>query len=175
MSVADLKTTMKSDENGTRDTLVPRSNSPRGPAIERLDYVFVDRQEEQRRLERPAELFDPLTERVFQAAGLRQGMRVLDLGSGAGDVAMLAAGLVGSDGAVVGIERDPAAVVAATARVERAGISNARVAAPNEIGGEPALTRFRVKLVARCRTERIFKCSGRCGVRDPCAEARPTP
>lgn len=92
----------------------------------RSDYVFTDRQEEQHRLERQAELFDPLTERAFRAAGLGAGMRVLELGSGAGDVAMLAARLVGSSGEVVGVERDPAAVAAAGARVERAGISNVR-------------------------------------------------
>ncbi|HEY2526671.1 MAG TPA: class I SAM-dependent methyltransferase [Xanthobacteraceae bacterium] len=92
--------------------------------MERSVYLFADREKEQRRLERQAELLDPLTERVFQAAGLKPGTRVLDLGSGAGDVAMLAARLVGSDGKVVGVERDPAAVVAATARVKRAGLSN---------------------------------------------------
>ena len=54
------------------------------------DYAFADRAHEQRRLASQAELFDPLTERVFRAAGLGTGMRVLDLGSGAGDVAMLA-------------------------------------------------------------------------------------
>jgi ubiquinone/menaquinone biosynthesis C-methylase UbiE len=53
-------------------------------------------------------------------------MRVLDLGSGAGDVAMLAARLVGSDGEVVGVERDAGAVASATARIEQARISNVR-------------------------------------------------
>jgi cyclopropane fatty-acyl-phospholipid synthase-like methyltransferase len=86
--------------------------------MERSDYVFTDRQEEQRRLERQAELFEPLTERVFRVAGLGAGMRVLELGSGAGDVAMLAARLVGTDGEVVGVERDPAAVTDAGARVK---------------------------------------------------------
>ena len=74
------------------------------------DYAFADRAQEQRRLASQAELFDPLTERVFRTAGLATGMRVLDLGSGAGDVAMLAARLVGREGEVVGVERDPQAV-----------------------------------------------------------------
>ena len=56
-----------------------------------LEYVFSDRAREQRRLASQAELFDPLTERVLRAAGLGVGMRVLELGSGAGDVAFLAA------------------------------------------------------------------------------------
>ena len=38
------------------------------------------------------------------------GMSVLDLGSGTGDVAMLAAELVGPTGRVVGIDSNPAAV-----------------------------------------------------------------
>jgi SAM-dependent methyltransferase len=42
--------------------------------------------------------------------GLARGMRVLDLGSGAGNVARLVAELVGPDGAVVGVESDPQAV-----------------------------------------------------------------
>jgi ubiquinone/menaquinone biosynthesis C-methylase UbiE len=92
--------------------------------MEQPDYVFADRSEEQRRLQSQAEIFDPLTERVFRAAGLRPGMRVLDLGSGAGDVAMLAARLVGRDGQVVGVERDRAAVAGARARLERAGVTN---------------------------------------------------
>jgi cyclopropane fatty-acyl-phospholipid synthase-like methyltransferase len=58
------------------------------------EYAFADRAHEQRRLATQAELFDPLTERLFRAAGLETGMRVLDLGSGAGDVAILAARFV---------------------------------------------------------------------------------
>jgi ubiquinone/menaquinone biosynthesis C-methylase UbiE len=94
--------------------------------MDQSEYVFADRPEEQRRLERQAEFFDPLTECVFRAASLGPGMRVLDLGSGAGDVAMLAARFVGSEGEVVGVERDAAAVASATARMEQAGISNVR-------------------------------------------------
>jgi len=90
------------------------------------DYAFADRVHEQRRLASQAVGFDPLTERVFQAAGIGVGMRVLDLGSGAGDVAMLAARLVGPEGEVVGVERDPAAVASATDRVKRAGVDNVR-------------------------------------------------
>jgi hypothetical protein len=66
--------------------------------MERSDSVFADGEDEQHRLERQSELFDPLTERVFRSSGLGPGMRGRDLGSGAGDVAMLAARLVGSDG-----------------------------------------------------------------------------
>lgn len=83
------------------------------------DYVFEDRVAEQRRLDSQATFFDPLTERVLRSAGLSAGMRVLDLGSGAGHVALLAARLVGPDGQVIGVERDPQAVDGAGREQER--------------------------------------------------------
>jgi len=49
-------------------------------------------------------------------AGIGPGQRVLDLGSGVGDVAMLAARLVGPSGEVVGIERDASSIARANAR-----------------------------------------------------------
>ena len=52
------------------------------------------------------------------------GQRVLDLGSGVGDVAMLAAGLVGSSGSVIGIERDARAINRARSRAAEAGLAN---------------------------------------------------
>lgn len=62
------------------------------------------------------------TERLFREAGISLGQRVLDLGSGVGDVALIAARLVGSAGAVVGIERDSRSVGRARARVAEAGL-----------------------------------------------------
>lgn len=79
-------------------------------------YPFADRTAEDERLVAQGALFDPLTVRLLTRAGLTPGMRVLDLGSGAGNVARLAAELVGPAGAVVGIEQDPAAVELARRR-----------------------------------------------------------
>jgi SAM-dependent methyltransferase len=92
----------------------------------RASYPFTDRAHEQQRLARQAPLFDPLTVRLFREAGLATGMRVLDLGSGAGDVAILASRFVGPEGEVVGVERDPGAVAWATDRIAQAGIANIR-------------------------------------------------
>jgi SAM-dependent methyltransferase len=50
---------------------------------------------------------------------------VLDVGSGVGDVAMLAASLVGQSGEVVGIERDPRSIARARTRAADAGFPNA--------------------------------------------------
>ena len=89
-------------------------------------YAFADRAQEQWRLATQGRVLHPLTERVFRAAGLGTGIRVLDLGSRAGDVAILAARLVGREGEVIGVERDPEAVAWATDRVAQVGLSNVR-------------------------------------------------
>jgi cyclopropane fatty-acyl-phospholipid synthase-like methyltransferase len=73
--------------------------------MQQSDYVFANRADEQHRLERQAEFPNPLTERVLQAAGLTPGMRVLDLGSGAGDLAMLVTRMVGRDASSVTLPR----------------------------------------------------------------------
>lgn len=76
------------------------------------------------RLIRQAARIARVTERLFREAGIGPGQRVLDLGSGMGDVAMLAARLVGPAGEVVGIERDASSVERASARVAAAGLRN---------------------------------------------------
>jgi ubiquinone/menaquinone biosynthesis C-methylase UbiE len=57
-------------------------------------------------------------------SGLEEGMRVLDIGCGSGDVTRLAAETVGPSGAVVGIDRDEQAVRAARERASAHGIAN---------------------------------------------------
>jgi SAM-dependent methyltransferase len=87
-----------------------------------MSYPFADRAAEDERLVAQGRLFDPLTRRLLRQAGLAPGMRVLDLGSGAGNVARITAELVGPDGAVVGIERDPAAVELARRRTDAVNV-----------------------------------------------------
>jgi ubiquinone/menaquinone biosynthesis C-methylase UbiE len=70
------------------------------------DYVMGYSEQEQQRLMLQAAILRPWTERFFRAAGLGTGMRVLDVGCGAGDVSLLAAELVGPTGKVVGVDRD---------------------------------------------------------------------
>ena len=87
-------------------------------------YALGSTDAEHERLIRQAALLAPLTERLFREAGIAAGQRVLDIGSGVGDVAMLAANLVGLSGEVVGIERDPRSIARARARVAEAGLHN---------------------------------------------------
>src|SRR5690349_4753163 len=51
-------------------------------------------------------------------------MRVLDLGSGPGDVTFQVARIVGPDGSVVGVERDPVQIAAAEIRLAESGMEN---------------------------------------------------
>jgi SAM-dependent methyltransferase len=91
---------------------------------ERREYLFENSAAEEQRLLAQGRLLDPLTRRVLLEAGLAPGMRVLDLGSGAGNVAMIAAELVGPEGAVVGIDRDPEAVDRARRLMSETGRTN---------------------------------------------------
>lgn len=79
---------------------------------------------EQDRLIRQAARIEPILERLFREAGIGPGQRVLDLGSGVGDVSMLAARLVGPSGEVVGFERDASSIAVARKRVAEAGFRN---------------------------------------------------
>jgi ubiquinone/menaquinone biosynthesis C-methylase UbiE len=88
------------------------------------DYPLGHTDAEHERLIRQAARVAPITERFFREAGIGLGQRVLDLGSGVGDVAMLVARLVGPSGEVVAIERDPKSIAKARACVSEAGFHN---------------------------------------------------
>jgi SAM-dependent methyltransferase len=88
------------------------------------DYALGYTDAEHERLIRQAALIAPYTERLFREADIGPGYRVLDLGSGMGDVSMLVAGLVGDSGEVVGIERDAPSIKRAQTRVAAARFGN---------------------------------------------------
>ena len=85
-------------------------------------YALGNTDAEHARLIRQAAWLARHTERLFRDAGISSGHRVLDLGSGVGDVALIAARLVGTAGAVVGIERDSRSVERARTRMAEAGL-----------------------------------------------------
>ncbi len=76
------------------------------------------------RLIAQAMMYEPFTRQFLQEAGLAPGMRVLDVGSGAGDVAFLAASVVGPDGEVLGVDRSEPAVALSRARSLAKGLRN---------------------------------------------------
>jgi len=78
------------------------------------EYVLGASEQERQRLRAQGDAVGPMTERLLVQAGIGSGMKVLDVGCGTGDVSILAARLVGAEGKVVGIDREPRMV--ATAR-----------------------------------------------------------
>ena len=87
-------------------------------------YALGRSDDEHARLTEQANFLRPLTERFFKKAGIAPGMKVLDVGSGVGDVAFLLAELVGRDGKVVGVDMDGAALEKARKRAEQLKLRN---------------------------------------------------
>ena len=88
------------------------------------DYVLGHSPRELQRLRRQGQLVNPITRQYLIEAGIAPGMRVLDVGSGAGDVAFLAAELVGPSGQVVGVDRSPDALALARSRAKERSLAN---------------------------------------------------
>src|ERR1700722_15628995 len=89
-------------------------------------YVLGSTDAEHEGWTRQAKTLEPYTERLFRDAGIGQGQRVLDVGSGVGDVALLAASLVGETGHVVGVDRDAITLAKARSRADAARATNVR-------------------------------------------------
>ena len=88
------------------------------------DYALGHNHEELQRLIGQSRFLGELTEEVLRAAGIGPGMRVLDVGCGAGDVSFLAATLVGAGGSVVGVDRSAEAIALAKRRAADVGLAN---------------------------------------------------
>lgn len=87
------------------------------------EYVLGHSEIELERLISQARFYSELTEEVFRRAGIVAGMRVVDVGCGAGDVSLLLASLVGTTGSVIGVDRSAESVHLAQERVAKAGLS----------------------------------------------------
>jgi ubiquinone/menaquinone biosynthesis C-methylase UbiE len=98
-------------------------NEPQFAAAESA-YVFGHSANELQRLALQSQYWGEATLEWLVRAGIGRGMRVLDLGSGGGDVALLAASLVGETGSVLGVDRAASSVEAATQRAQLARATN---------------------------------------------------
>src|SRR5262245_6728799 len=107
------------------------------PANQQRFYALGHSEQELQRLSRQGQALGPFTRQLFEEAGISRGMRVLDVGCGSGDVAFLAADLVGPSGSVVGVDRERRAVEWANARANSQAISNV-----NFVEGDPAEMEF---------------------------------
>ena len=90
------------------------------------EYVLGHSAHELGRLSAQAHLYTPLTLTFFRAAGIAEGMRVLDVGCGGGDVSLLLARLVGPSGEVLGIDRSATAIATAQQRAKELSAQNLR-------------------------------------------------
>src|SRR5215469_16514752 len=100
-------------------------------------YALGHSEQELERLSRQAQAFEPFTRQLLQEAGIATAMNVLDVGCGSGDVAFLAADLVGPTGEVIGADRAAAAVQRATARAEARDLRHVKF-----LEGDPAEMQF---------------------------------
>ncbi len=94
-------------------------------------YTMGYSEEETQRLIAQSQLYDGVTRRFLHRTGLAEGMKVLDIGSGAGDVAFTAAQIVGPTGQVVGVDLNPTVLETARARAEAMGHTNVEFIAGN--------------------------------------------
>src|SRR5512138_2727903 len=87
-------------------------------------YILGHQDNELDRLIKQAQFYGDLTAHVFELAGLKPGMRVLDIGCGAGDVSFLAAQFVGPQGMVIGVDKSIQATTLAARRAASARLTN---------------------------------------------------
>lgn len=87
------------------------------------NYVMGRSAAETDRLKRQSQLYDASTWQLLKEAGLAPGMKVLDVGSGAGNVSLIAASLVGASGTVVGVDNNPVIVEQAASAARTLGLS----------------------------------------------------
>ena len=92
-------------------------------------YTMGRSKEETERLIQQSGLYEDITGRLLRDAGLFTGMKVLDIGSGAGDVAFAAAELVGSEGEVLGVDMNQEILETARTRAQAAGLTNVQFVA----------------------------------------------
>jgi ubiquinone/menaquinone biosynthesis C-methylase UbiE len=100
-------------------------------------YVLGHSERELERLRNQARFLEPVTRGFLRDAGITRGMRVLDVGSGTGAVAFLAAELVGETGEVIGTDTAATAVAEATRAARSRSLTHVRF-----LEGNPAEMAF---------------------------------
>src|SRR5262249_20008676 len=88
------------------------------------NYILGQSEYEYERLTFQARILRPFTDKFFRLAGVSPGMRVLEIGSGMGDVAFLAGEIVGPEGWVLGVDQDTAGLEKARERSHQQGCSS---------------------------------------------------
>ena len=87
-------------------------------------YTLGRTSHETNRLIEQSRIYGESTRRLCKRAGISKGMRVLEIGSGAGDVALMLAELVGPTGQIVGVDVNAEILDTARQRATDAGMPN---------------------------------------------------
>ena len=87
-------------------------------------YTLGRTSHETTRLIEQSRIYGGSTQRFCKRAGISEGMRVLEIGSGAGDVALMLAERVGPTGQVVGVDINAEILDTARQRATDAGLQN---------------------------------------------------
>lgn len=90
------------------------------------DYVLATGAAERERLALLQEVYGPVTQTALRDAGLRSGMRVLEIGCGNGLMACWLAEQVGPTGSVLGLDQSQAQVDEARGLAASRGLANVR-------------------------------------------------
>jgi SAM-dependent methyltransferase len=119
VTLDQIPSTASGDDSGRNGPLRRRT-------IGSSTYLLGHEDAEVRRLMLQARLYDDYTEHALRLAGLRPGMRVLDVGCGPGDVSFVAARLVGPEGTVLGIDAAADIIELARTRATEQGVTSVR-------------------------------------------------
>ena len=87
-------------------------------------YTLGRTSHETTRLIEQSRIYGESTQRLCKRAGITEGMRVLEIGSGAGDVALTLAKLVGASGQVIGVDVNASILDTARQRATDVGMRN---------------------------------------------------
>lgn len=88
------------------------------------EYTMGRSIQEAERLIEQSKIYESITRDFLKNAGITKGMKVLDIGSGSGDVALILAEMVGSSGKIVGIDVNGQIIETALDRAKQAGFTN---------------------------------------------------
>ena len=103
----------------------------------KVDYALSDTENEKKRLREQSKIIIETTRRVFALAGIEPGMRVLELGTGAGDVTILLSEMVGPAGEVVSLDKNPEIQESARKRAQAEGRGNVKFVCCDIATAEP--------------------------------------
>jgi ubiquinone/menaquinone biosynthesis C-methylase UbiE len=87
-------------------------------------YIIRSRQADTSRLSVLAQALKPSTDALLDRSGLQDGMNVVDVACGGGDVTVELARRVGPKGRVLGLDVDPGKLAAATELTQSLGLTN---------------------------------------------------